>query len=132
MLLTERTAGNREVLRVRIDEAAIHRAVAGDDTVGRQILLLLTEIRAAMFHEHVELHERPFVKEFIEALARRIFSLGMLLLDACGTAAFADVRFFRIHLVNLFLNGCHFNPPMISIVTAPLFCTIFAKIASSY
>ena len=132
MLLAERAAGNREILRIGIDKTAIHRTVAGDNAIGRHILFLLAEVRAAMLHEHVELDEGTLVKELFETLARRILALGMLLLNACRTAAQADVRLLRIHLVNLFLNGCHFNPPMISIVTASLFCTFFAKIASSY
>ena len=126
VLLAERAARDREVLSKCVDEAAVNRAVARDNTVGREILFLHAEVRAAMLHEHIEFDERAFIKELLEALAGRVLALRMLLVDALLAARLADVLFLGVHLFNFFLNGCHVYPPNISQSNCILICVISA------
>ena len=45
-----------------------------------------------MLDEHIELDERILVKELLEALARRVFSLSMLFLNASGATTLTDLK----------------------------------------
>src|SRR5207247_4504680 len=84
--LAERAAEDGEVLREGVDEAPLHGAVAGDDAVAGDALLLHAEVGAAVDDELVELLERAVVEEELDALARGELPLGVLPGDA-GLAA---------------------------------------------
>ena len=107
VLLTEAAARDREVLCVGVDQTAVDRTVARDNAVTRHVLLVHAEVRAAVLDEHIELDERILVKELLEALARRVFSLSMLFLNASGATTLTDVLLHRVHLSDFFLNACH-------------------------
>ena len=79
--LAERAAEDREVLRVHGDLAAVDGAGAGDDRVAVGALGLHAERVGAVAHELVELDERAGVEQLVDALARRLLALGVLLLD---------------------------------------------------
>ena len=111
VFLTERAALDGEVLCERIDETTVDRAVARNDALAGQFLLLLPEVRAAMLHEQIELDEAALVKEQVETLARRQLPFGVLLLDALCAAALHDMLFFLEHLINFFLDCGHHIPP---------------------
>ena len=111
MLLTKGAALYGEVLSKGIDQTPIHRAVAGDNTLARQVLLVLAEVGAAMLHEHIQLYERTFVEKLLDALTGSVLALGMLLLDAGGAAPLHDVLFLGFHQINFLLNCSHYIPP---------------------
>ena len=132
VLLAEAAARDGEVLCVGVDQTAVDRAVARDDAVARHVLLVHAEVRAAVLDEHIELDERILVKELLEALARRVFSLSMLFLNASGATTLTDVLLHRVHLSNFFLDACQLEPSYMSHEhsSALLLCTISPKIAS--
>ena len=112
VLLAQGTALDREVLRESVDKAAVNRAVARDDALARQILLVLSEVRAAMLHEHVKLDEGVLIKELLDALASRHLALFMLLVDALLSAAQLDMFLLGVHEGDFFLNCSHTLPPL--------------------
>ena len=79
--LTQRTAEHREVLAEHAHPPAIDRAVTGHHRIGIRTVALHLEIRRAMPHEHVQLLERPRIKQLLDPLARRVLALRVLLLD---------------------------------------------------
>ena len=74
----ERAAEDGEVLGEDVDQAAVDRAPAGDDAVAGDFGFLHAEFVAAVFDEHVELLERAFVEQKLNALARRQLAFGVL------------------------------------------------------
>jgi len=112
MLLAERAALDREVLCKRIDETAVDRAVARNNTFARQFLLLLAEVGAAMTYEHVELDEGILIEEQVQALTRGEFALCMLLFDGLLAAAKHEMLFLLEHQLNFFLDCGHRIPPV--------------------
>ena len=115
MRLAERTARYREVLRVGIDETAVHRAVARHDAIARQVFLIHAEIGAARLHEHIELHERAFIEQHFQPFACRVLATGMLACHAGLAAARLNVLLAGLQRFNLFLNRSH------ACITPPLF-----------
>jgi hypothetical protein len=65
----ERAAEDGEVLREDVDEATVDVAVAGDEAVAGDDLLIHAEVAAAMGDELVEFLEGAFVEEQFDALA---------------------------------------------------------------
>ena len=112
VLLAQGAALDREVLRKSVDKAAVNRAVARDDAFARQFLLVLSEVRAAMLHEHVKLDEGVLIKELLDALASRHLALFMLLVDALLSAAQLDMFLLGVHEGDFFLNCSHTLPPL--------------------
>src|SRR5204863_5975196 len=84
--LAQRTAEDGEVLGEGEDQPAVDGAVAGDDAVAGDALLLHAEVGAAVDDELVELLKRAVVEEELDALARGELPLGVLAGDA-GLAA---------------------------------------------
>ena len=112
VLLAQGAALDRKVLRESVNKAAVDRAVARDDAFARQFLLVLSEVRAAMLHEHVKLDEGVLVKELLDALASRHLALFMLLVDALLSAAQLDMFLLGVHEGDFFLNCSHTLPPL--------------------
>ncbi len=83
----ERAAEYREILAERENQPAVHRAVAGDDAVAGDFVLVDAEIVAAVFDEHVPFLEGTGIEQHVEPLARRQLALGVLLFDALLAAA---------------------------------------------
>ena len=79
--LAERAAEDREVLGVDRDLAAVDRAGSGHHRVAVGAVVLHAEGVGAVSHELVELDEGALVEQQLDALARRLLALGMLLLD---------------------------------------------------
>ena len=66
----ERSAEDGEVLRERVDQAAVDAPVAGDDAVAGNDLLVHAEVAAAVRDELVDLLERAGIEQEVDALAR--------------------------------------------------------------
>ena len=79
--LAERAAEDGEVLAVDGDLAAVDGAGSGDDRVAVRALLLHAEGVGAVAHELVEFDEGAVVEQLLDALARGLLALGVLLLD---------------------------------------------------
>ena len=79
--LAERAAEHRDVLAEHADRTAVDRAVAGDDAVAERAVLLHAEVGRAVPGELVQLDERAFVEERVDALAGGLLALCVLLLD---------------------------------------------------
>src|SRR5579884_411909 len=100
MRFGERSAEDGEVLRERVDQSPLHRAVAGDDSVARDALLVHPEIAVAMDDQLVELLERAGVEEQLDALARGELAFLVLTLDARFAAAQLAFAFALFELVD--------------------------------
>ena len=111
MLLTKGAALYGEVLGKGIDQTPIHRTVAGDNTLTRQVFLVLAEVGAAMLHKHIQLYERTFIEKLLDALTGSVLALGMLLLNAGGAAPLHNMLFLGFHQINFLLNCSHYIPP---------------------
>src|SRR5208282_1373804 len=84
--LAERAAEDSEILAEDKDQPAVHRAVAGDDTVARDLVLVDAEIVAAVLDEHVPFLEGTRVEQQLEPLARGELAAAVLGLDAASAA----------------------------------------------
>ena len=100
-------AEHREVLGEREDRAAVDRAVAGDDAVAGDALLVHPEVVAAVGPQLVDLDEGAAVEQQLDALARHQQAALVALGDLVGAAA--DLG-FTVAAVQLFQNvgTCHF------------------------
>ncbi len=105
MRLGERAAEHGEILAEGEDEAAVDRAVAGDDAVAGHLLLGHVEIVAAVLDEHVPLLEGVGIEQQLEALARAELALGVLRLDAALAAAGARARALLLELAKDLMHG---------------------------
>ena len=103
--LREGTAVHGEILRVHGDQAAIHRAVAGDQAVAERLLRLHAEGRGAVARQGVELDERALVQEHFDALAGGVLTTGMLLFDGCLTAGHVATLAARVKIGELTGGG---------------------------
>ena len=112
MLLTERAALNRKVLRKCIDKTTVDRAVARYNTLARELFLLLAEVGAAMANEHIKLDKAVLIEKQIQTLTRRKLALCVLLLDGLLAAAEHEMLFLLEHQLNFFLNCGHRIPPV--------------------
>ena len=83
----QRAAEHGEVLREDVDEPAVDAAVARDDAVAVDALLLEPEVVRAVNHEAVELDEAALVEQQVEPLARGELSLLVLRLQPRRSAA---------------------------------------------
>ena len=107
MGLRERSTENGEVLAEHENESAVDHAMAGHDAVAQVTLAVETKIGGSMSHERVELHERLWVEQQLEALTRGELAAFVLLIDALfpspkktlGTHLLEprELRFFRGH-----------------------------------
>ena len=79
--LRERAAVHREVLRADIHQAAIDGGRAYYNAVAGELLLLHSEVVAAMQLEHVVLLEGTLVDEHLNALTGGVFATLVLLVD---------------------------------------------------
>ena len=70
--------------------------MTGDHAITEDALLVEPEIAAAMGHEGIEFDEALGVEQEVQALTGGEFALGMLLLDACLSAAQARL-FTEVH-----------------------------------
>ena len=84
--LREGTTVHGEILRVHGNQATIHGAVTGDQTVTQRLLRLHTERGGAVAGEGIKLNERTLVQKHLDALAGGVLAACVLLLDSCLTA----------------------------------------------
>ena len=87
MCFRQRAAKDGEILTEDKHQSTVDHAVAGDDTIARNFLLLHAEVNAAVLHEHVPLFEGTFVKQQLKSFSGRQFALLVLSLDAFDAAA---------------------------------------------
>ncbi len=99
----ERSAEDGEVLREGIDQPPLHSAVAGDDAVAGDALLVHPEIAGAMDDELIELLERSRIEQQRDALARGELALGVLTIDARLPATELTLLFAAFELLQLFV-----------------------------
>ena len=90
--LAQRAAEDGEVLAEDAHHAAVDLAVAGDDAVAVRAVLLQPERGRAVPRELVELDEGALVEEHLDALARGLAALRVLLLDRLRRARRAPPR----------------------------------------
>ncbi len=83
----EGAAEDGEILREDVDQAAVDAAVAGDEAIAGDDLLLHAEIAAAMGDQLVELFEGAVVEQQFDALAGAEFAFLVLAGAALGAAA---------------------------------------------
>ena len=105
MRLGQRAAEHGEVLREDVDQPAVDAAVAGDDAVAVELLLLEAEVGRPVRDEPVELDEAAFVEQEVEPLARGELALGVLRLDARGAAALLRLGAAALEEVELVAHG---------------------------
>src|SRR6185437_4553765 len=105
MGLGERAAEDGEILAEDEDEAAVDRAIAGDDAIARYLLLGHAEIRRAMLDEHVPFLEAAGIEQHVEPLARRQLALAVLRRYALRPAAGPCRRPLLIELPQNVLHG---------------------------
>ena len=82
--LRERAAEDGEVLGEDVDQAAVDAAVAGDDAVARDLLLVHAEVGAAVDDELVDLVEAARIEQELDALAGGHLALLVLALASPG------------------------------------------------
>ena len=87
--LGERSAEDRKILREDVGGTAVDEAVAGDEAVAVDDLILHAEVARAMANQLVDFLEGAFVEQQIDALASGEFSFLML----AGAALFASTGF---------------------------------------
>ena len=100
----KRAAEHREILGEDVDVAAVDRAPAGDHAVAGDALLLHAEVVAAVLDEHVELLERAFVEQDVDAFARGELALGVLGRGALGPAPRASLGAAAVEFVEDFAH----------------------------
>ena len=71
---------NGEVLCKNKDQTTINRTRTSNNTVTQELLLLHTEVMAAVLLEHIILFERTFIEQHVNALASGVFAFVVLLL----------------------------------------------------
>ncbi len=99
--LGQRPAEDGEVLGEGVDQTSLHGAVAGDDAVAGDALLVHAEVIAAVDDELVELLERAVVEEELDALPRRELPLGVLAGDARFAAAELTLALAALELLEV-------------------------------
>ncbi len=117
MRFRQRAAENGEILGEDKDRAAVDRAPAGHDAVAGDFLSGHAEIGGAVLDEHVELLERTFVEEDLDALAGGELAFLVLCVDAGLAAAGARDGAAALEFVQHFL---HRGSPRKAISTAVL------------
>src|SRR5439155_344949 len=122
-------AEDGEILAEHEDEAAVDRAVAGDDAIARHLLLADAEIVAAVLDEHVPFLEGIGVEQDLDALARGQLALVVLRLDparaAAGKGVYSDPvmqKFLDVAIENVF--GNLWTRPGLDDKTRALICVI--------
>ena len=85
--LGERAAEHGEVLRERVDRAAVDASVAGHDAVAGDDLVLHAEVAAAVRDELVDLVEAAGIEQEVDALARGQLAGGLMAAQALLSAA---------------------------------------------
>src|SRR5262249_18277882 len=111
----ERAAEDSEVLREHEHGAAADGAVAGHHTIAEDLLLLHAEVGAAVGDEFVELDERAWVEEQLQALARGELAGGVLAIDAllAATGQGARLHLFE-RLQRVWIAVTHARPSLCS------------------
>ncbi len=95
----ERAAENGEILREDVHQAAADAAVAGDEAVAGRALRFHAEIVGVVADEFVELFERAFIEQQVDAFAGAELALLVFALAALGAAASFG---FAVELAELF------------------------------
>ena len=103
--LRERSAEHGEVLREHVHESPVDAAVARHHAVAQIALVGEPEIRRAMRHEAVELHEAARVEQHLEPLPRGHLALVVLGLDALFAAAQLGFGALLLEQLQLFTHG---------------------------
>src|SRR5205085_2498394 len=83
----QRAAEDGEILRENINETAVDSAISGDYAIARVLLLLHSEIEAAMRDESVEFFERILVEQQGDTLARCQLPFCLLAIEPLFAAA---------------------------------------------
>src|SRR5262249_25045846 len=102
--LGERTTEDRKVLREDENEAPLNTAVARDEAVSVIFLLRQSEIVRPVGDKSVCLLERAFIKQELDALARRHLAFFMLPFAALLASAFVSELVAAFQLLEFFLK----------------------------
>ncbi len=98
-------AEDGEVFREDIDEAAIDGALAGDNAVAGDLLLIHAEIGALMLNEHVVFFEAAFIQQHFDTLPRAELAFGVLAFDSCSATALTGLFAFGFQRFDHVLHG---------------------------
>ncbi len=79
--LAQRAAEHGEILCEDIDETSVDCSVTGHDAIAEIAFLFLSEVVAAVAHEHVNFLKRSLVEKLGNAFACGVFSAFVLFLD---------------------------------------------------
>src|SRR6185312_2318208 len=112
MGLAQGSAEHGEILAEGEDGAAIDEAMAGDDAIARDFLLVDAEIRRAMLDEHIPFLEGARIEEQLQALARGELALGVLGRDAPLAAAEPRRRALVVQLAQTVLHRLSLKPAL--------------------
>ncbi len=104
MRLRQRTTKDGEVLAEDEHQPPVDHAVAGHDTITRNLLVRHAEIGAAVLDEHVPLFKGTLVEQHFDALARGELALGVLGVDALLPAALAGSGALALELFENLLH----------------------------
>jgi hypothetical protein len=63
-------------------QTAIDHAVAGDDAIARNFVVLHPKVSAAVLNKHIPFFKGAFVQQQLDALARRELAFAVLCVDA--------------------------------------------------
>ena len=87
MWFRERAAEHDEVPAEDEDKAPVDGAVSRDHAVAGDVLAIQAELRRPVRHERVQLDERPWVQQQVQALSRGQLAERVLPLDPDGSPA---------------------------------------------
>src|SRR5574341_1897043 len=107
MHLSQAAAKDGEILREDIDQTPVDGTPAGDHTIAQVFLLVQTEVCGTVLHEEIDLAERAFVHEQVDALTGGQSSALVLRLDTLSAAAKAAFSFPIAQLAHLGVNISH-------------------------
>ena len=104
--LGERAAEHGEVLGEHVHEPAVDAAVAGDDPVAEEPLLIQPEMRRTVLHEHPQLLKAARIQQHIDALPGRQLALFMLSFKTFHSTSEDGLRPQALQASDLFVPVC--------------------------
>ena len=112
MHFTQRTAFAGEILSKCIHQAAINRAVAGNNAFGGNFFRLHAKVYATMPYKLIQFHKAFGVEKEFNALTGRHLTGSMLLFNAFCAAGLHDFGLIGFQFLDFFLNSSHRTPPV--------------------
>ncbi len=109
MLLTESPRTGGEILRKGKHLAAVYRAIAGNDSVRRNIDFIQSKQSASVLDKHVQFTKTTRVKKMVKPLAGSHLTAFMLCRHSLCPTHLLDFRFALSQFFDLVGNPSHFR-----------------------